>query len=157
MDTTAVAPKKKFLAAQAEAAATSSSTPTETPVTPRPHGAGSSSAGPSTPAVQSNGSEGAWTVKDSAPAGTNPADSEEIVKFQNAQLYAAHQVIIPNCHKYFVCESIHVMRTMKSPQHSKNARFFEHIHCIYHTNHVCTNRTHANGKGKSSHLPYREI
>ncbi len=89
---TAVAPKKKFLAAQAEAAATSASTSAEAPVTPRPHGAGSGSAAPSTPAAQSNGSEGAWTVKECAPAGINAADSEEIVKFQNAQLYAAHQV-----------------------------------------------------------------
>ncbi len=89
---TAVAPKKKFLAAQAEAAATSASTSVETPVTPRPHGAASGSAAPSTPAAQSNGAEGAWTVKECAPAGINAADSEEIVKFQNTQLYAAHQV-----------------------------------------------------------------
>jgi hypothetical protein len=68
-DATAVAPKKKFLAARAEAAAQD--------------GASSGQGGVAT----------SYSVKDTAPSGALNADSEEIVKFQNQQLYAAIEVL----------------------------------------------------------------
>lgn len=81
VDATAVAPKKKFLAARAEAAASSSSdVKTE-------GGAGGGSGGGE---GGGGGREASYSVKEMAPSGVIAADGEDIVKFQNAQLYAAH-------------------------------------------------------------------
>ena len=94
MDTaTVVAPKKKFLAAQAEAAASDSS-------------AANKAAAPSLGAQTTANSDGkivearasshstSFSVRDNAPAGARSADDEEIVRFQNTQLFAANQVFM---------------------------------------------------------------
>ncbi|KAJ1483803.1 hypothetical protein T484DRAFT_1798959 [Baffinella frigidus] len=66
-DATVVAPKKKFLAARAEAAAQD--------------GAGGGGKG--------DRQTTSYSIKDNAPSGALNAESEEIIKFQNKQLYAA--------------------------------------------------------------------
>jgi len=83
VDATAVAPKKKFLAARAEAAA-SEAPPTAIKTEGGGAGGGSSSAQPI------ENAEASYSVKEMAPSGVVEADGEEILKFQNAQLHAAH-------------------------------------------------------------------
>ena len=72
-DATAVAPKKKFLAAHAQAAAQDGA------------GGGGKVDWPTT----------SYSIKDNAPSGALNAESEEIIKFQNKQLYAAIEVPPP--------------------------------------------------------------
>lgn len=73
-DATVVAPKKKFLAARAEAAAQD--------------GAGGGGKG--------DRQTTSYSIKDNAPSGALNAESEEIIKFQNKQLYAAIEVLPPS-------------------------------------------------------------
>mmetsp|Transcript_68513 Transcript_68513/g.182776 ORF Transcript_68513/g.182776 Transcript_68513/m.182776 type:complete len:149 (+) Transcript_68513:331-777(+) len=98
---TVVVPKKKFLA-QVEAAASEVSVKPE-PTNPSKAGSASSSGSGHTSASVKDepGAERpipahstSFSIRDNAPAGARPADDEENVRFQNAQLYAANQVLI---------------------------------------------------------------
>jgi hypothetical protein len=98
MDSAVVAPKKKFLAAQAEAAA-SDSTSSKAPL-PSPGGGVVGNAGAALtegraadarPALTSSHAT-SYSTRDNAPAGARSADDDENVRFQNSQLYAANQV-----------------------------------------------------------------
>lgn len=95
---TVVVPKKKFLA-QVEAAAS------EVSVKPEPTNLSKAASGSSSASGHASGSvkdepgaerpipahSTSFSIRDNAPAGARPADDEENVRFQNAQLYAANQ------------------------------------------------------------------
>eukprot|EP00291_Cryptomonas_curvata_P009082 CAMPEP_0172189934 /NCGR_PEP_ID=MMETSP1050-20130122/22817_1 /TAXON_ID=233186 /ORGANISM="Cryptomonas curvata, Strain CCAP979/52" /LENGTH=851 /DNA_ID=CAMNT_0012864719 /DNA_START=252 /DNA_END=2806 /DNA_ORIENTATION=- len=96
MDSAVVAPKKKFLAAQAEAAASDSASSKGPP--PSPGGVlgnvgAALSEGRATEArpVLTSSHATSYSTRDNAPAGARSADDDENVRFQNSQLYAANQ------------------------------------------------------------------
>ena len=92
-----MAPKKKFLAAQAEAAASDSTSSKAPP--PSPGGVvgnvgAALTEGRATDArpVLTSSHATSYSTRDNAPAGARSADDDENVRFQNSQLYAANQV-----------------------------------------------------------------
>lgn len=89
-----VAPKKKFLAAQAEAAASDTTAAGKSISTGNAvQNSGNSDArGGEAKSNATSSHATSYSVRDNAPAGARSADDEENVKFQNAQLYAANQV-----------------------------------------------------------------
>ena len=90
-----VAPKKKFLAAQAEAAAsdiTAASKSTASTATTLQNAGNSDGRGGESKSSATSSHATSYSVRDNAPAGARSADDDENVKFQNAQLYAANQV-----------------------------------------------------------------
>eukprot|EP00961_Rhodomonas_salina_P020635 277558-Rhodomonas_salina.1 len=99
LDATVVAPKKKFLAAQAEAAEKKE----QESSTPAKQSTGGAAAGAAAVAVKTevkaevkaekgDVNSTSYSVRDNAPAGALADDSEEVLRFQNQQLYAALQV-----------------------------------------------------------------
>ena len=99
MDAIAVAPKKKFLAAQAEAcnevkAATGSSNVKKVDKL-LPHIKSEVKDEKDSDSAQvkvTDRSETSYSIRDNAPAGANAADSEEVLRFKNEQLFAALEV-----------------------------------------------------------------
>eukprot|EP00287_Rhodomonas_sp_CCMP768_P033310 CAMPEP_0202856762 /NCGR_PEP_ID=MMETSP1389-20130828/92216_1 /ASSEMBLY_ACC=CAM_ASM_000865 /TAXON_ID=302021 /ORGANISM="Rhodomonas sp., Strain CCMP768" /LENGTH=239 /DNA_ID=CAMNT_0049535451 /DNA_START=191 /DNA_END=907 /DNA_ORIENTATION=+ len=90
--TVVVAPKKKFLAAQAEAAEKAQeSTPAKA------HASSSAAAAKVKPEKETVKLEkgdvhsASYSIRDNAPAGAHADDSEEVLRFQNQQLFAALQ------------------------------------------------------------------
>lgn len=121
MDAIAVAPKKKFLAAQAEAcnevkaAAGSSTVKKEDKLSPHIKSEVKDEKDSDSAQVKvTDRSETSYSIRDNAPAGANAADSEEVLRFKNEQLFAALEVKFFSCLRVRIHLRDHRQRSTKS-------------------------------------------